>query len=82
MNPIQIIKTFMNKGGNPQDLLTQAMSLSGGNSMISKLMQMAKSGDTQSVEVFARNLYNEKFKNDKTKDFDKDFANFMQNMRG
>jgi hypothetical protein len=76
MNPIQIIKNFMNKGGNPQDLLTQAISKSGGNPMISKLMQMAKSGDTQGVEVFARNLFKER-----GRDFDKEFENFMQQLK-
>ena len=81
MNPIQMIKNFISKGGNPQELVTQAISMSGGNPMINKLIQMAKNGDTQSVEVFARNLYNEKFKDDKTKDFDKDFANFMQQLK-
>jgi hypothetical protein len=44
--------------------------------MINNLIGMAKNGDTQGVENFARNLFNER-----GRDFDKEFAEFMNNMK-
>lgn len=77
MNPIQIIKTFMSKGGNPKQAVMQAVSKNQPNPMINNLIQMANNGDIQGIEVFARNLFKEK-----GRDFDKEYENFMQNMRG
>lgn len=61
LNPKQIIANILNKNQNP---------------MINNLIGMAKNGDTQGVENFARNLFNER-----GRDFDKEFAEFMNNMK-
>lgn len=75
MNPFEIIKTFMNGGGNPQQLITKTMNAVGNsNPMVSNLVQMASSGNVQGVEQFARN-----YMKGKGRDFDKEFANFMSN---
>ena len=76
MNPINIIKGFMKGGGNPQELLTKAMVGNNSNPMIANLMNMAKDGNTQGVETFARNFFKEK-----GRDFDKEFADFMENLK-
>lgn len=74
-NPIEVIKSFMGNGGNPQLLLDRAMK-SNSNPMISNLVKMAQSGDSKSVENFARNLMKEK-----GRDFDKEFSDFMSNFK-
>ncbi len=77
MNPIQIIKTFMGKGGNPQQLIMQAISQNPANPMINNLIELAKKGDVQSIESFARNLFKEK-----GRDFDAEYKDFVQNLKG
>ena len=74
-NPIQLIKAFMSKGGNPQLLLDRALK-SNSNPMITNLIKMAQSGDYKSVENFARNIMNER-----GRDFDKEFSEFMSNFK-
>ena len=75
MNPMEILKTFVNGGGNPQQVLMKAMGMNGNNNvMISNLMNMANKGDTKGVEQFARNYLKEK-----GMDFDKEFSAFMNN---
>ena len=74
-NPIQLIKAFMSKGGNPQLLLDRAIK-SNSNPMITNLIKMAQSGDSKSVENFARNIMNER-----GRDFDKEFSEFMSNFK-
>lgn len=75
MNPIEIIRAFMSRGGNPQQLLMKAMSMNGNsNPMIANLLQMANSGNAQGVEQFARNYFKER-----GMDFDKEFSSFMSN---
>ena len=61
LNPRQIIANILNKNQNP---------------MINNLIGMAKNGDTQGVENFARNLFNER-----GRDFDKEFAEFMNKVK-
>lgn len=74
MNPIQMIQAFMTNGGNPQQLLMKAIGMSNSNPIINNLVSMAKQGDTNSVEQFARNYFKEK-----GMDFDKEFSSFMSN---
>ena len=50
--------------------------ISSTNPMIGNLVNLAKNGDTKSVENFARNLCKEK-----GIDFDKEFAQFMSNFK-
>lgn len=76
MNPMEMIKTFMGKGGNPEQLLMKAISGNNSNPMIANLINMAQKGNKQGVENFARNFFNEK-----GRDFDKEFAEFMQNLK-
>lgn len=76
MNPMEIIKSFMGNGGNPQELLMKALMGNNSNPLINNLVQMAKSGNSQGVETFARNFFKEK-----GRDFDKEFADFMQTLK-
>lgn len=62
----QFLNNFINRNQNP---------------IFKNLIQMAREGNEEGLKNFGRNLYNEKFKGDKTKDFDKDFANFMQQFK-
>ena len=75
MNPIQILQSFIGKGGNPQQLVMRALNIAGNNNpMISNLVNMAKQGNQQGVEQFARNYFREK-----GVDFDKEFNAFLSN---
>lgn len=76
MNPMEIIKGFMAKGGNPEQLLMKAMTGNQNIPMIGNLMNMAKNGNKQGIENFARNYFSER-----GRDFDKEFADFMQNLK-
>lgn len=48
----------------------------GNNPMVNNLIEMAKKGDRQGVETFARNIYAQQ-----GKDFDKEFNQFMSNFK-
>lgn len=75
MNPIEILKGFMGKGGNPQELLQKAMGMTNNsNPMIANLINLAKTGNKEQVEQFARNICKER-----NIDFDKEFNAFMSN---
>lgn len=75
MNPIQILQSFIGKGGNPQQLLQKAMGMNGNNNpMIANLMSLAKSGNKEQIEQFARNVCKERNIN-----FDEEFPKFMSN---
>lgn len=76
MNPLEIMKNFISQGGNPEKLVMQAISNNNSNPMINNLIQMAKSGNSQGVEQFARNYFQER-----GKDFDKEFSDFMKNIK-
>ena len=76
MNPIQILKTFMGKGGNPEQLILKTITGNNSNPMIENLVNMAKKGNSKGVETFARNFFKEK-----GRDFDKEFSEFMQNFK-
>ena len=77
MNPIEIIKGFISRGGNPQQLIMKAMRNNNSNPMINNLVEMAKSGNSKGVENFARNLFK-----GKGRDFDKEYGEFMQMVNG
>ena len=78
MNPLQILQSFMGKGGNPKDLVMKAIGMAGNNNpVIRNLVNMAKQGDSQSVEQFVRNVCKER-----SIDFDKEFSAFMKNIKG
>ena len=70
-NPLNIVKRFIGQQGNPKELLINFMQQNNANPMINNLIQMAKDGNTQQVETFARNAFKEQ-----GRDFDKEFAQF------
>ena len=61
MHPMQIISNFISKNTNP---------------IFKDLVSKAQSGDSKSVEDFARNMCREK-----GIDFDKEFSKFMRNFK-
>ena len=74
MNPLQILKMAMGKM-NPQQIINTLFNKST-NPMLTNLQKMAQNGDTQGVENFARNFFKEQ-----GRDFDKEFSQFMGNMK-
>jgi len=73
MNPMNIIKQYMMKGFTPQGILNQ---LNVSNPILNNVINMAKNGDTQGVENFARNICKQK-----GLDFDKEFNKFKDTLR-
>ena len=69
MNPIQVLSKF--KGQGPQQIAMQLIGNTN-NPMLNNLVQMAKNGDRQVIENFARNVLKEQ-----GRDFDKEFSEFM-----
>lgn len=57
-NPIEILKSL--KGKNPQEIILNQMMGNIDNPMIKNLITMAKNGKTQDIEIFARNICNER----------------------
>ena len=77
MNPMEVLKGFMGKGGNPQELVMKTIEMSSVNpTMINNLVNMAKQGNYQGVEQFARN-----YLKGKGMEFDKEFNSFMSNFK-
>ena len=78
MNPMQMLQMLMKKGNNPQQMVEQMIQGMGGdNLMIGNLIQMAKNGNKQNIEQFARNICKSK-----GIDFDTQFADFMKQLKG
>lgn len=75
MNPIEMIKGFIGKGMNPQQILDNVMK-NNSNPVFNNLIEKAKEGDTKGVETFARNLFKEQ-----GRDFDKEFAEFRKSFK-
>lgn len=75
MNLMNTLKAFAEKGASPQELVMRAMGANS-NPMLESLMQMAKNGNSADIENFARN-----FMKEKGRDFDREFAEFMKQMR-
>ena len=76
-SPLNIVKRFMEQQGSPKELLLNFMQRNGSNPMINNLIQMAKDGNTQQVETFARNLFREH-----GRDFDAEYQNFIKQIKG
>ena len=75
MNPMQIIAMIKN-GQNPQQLvLSMLENQMGGTPMGNNLLQMARSGQSDDIEKFARNLFESRGLN-----FDKEFNSFKSQM--
>lgn len=75
MNPMEMIKNFIGKGLNPQQILNSIMN-NNNNPVLSNLIQKAKQGDTKGVEDFARNLFKEQ-----GRDFDKEYSQFKNSFK-
>lgn len=67
------LQKYIANGGTPEKLLSEMMLR---NPMMSNLIRMAKSGNTQDVENFARNVFREQ-----GRDFDAEFAEFKKNFK-
>lgn len=74
MNIINAIKNMI--GFNSPKEIVLKMLGQNSNPMINNLIQMAEKGDNKGIENFARNIFK-----DKGMDFDKEFSNFMNNMK-
>lgn len=72
MNPMEFLKTIKNPQKFAMDMMKQ-----NSNPMMKNLMEMVQSGNTKQIEQFARNICKER-----SIDFDKEFANFMKNIKG
>lgn len=73
MDPINIIKTFIGKGLTPQEMIN---TMNVQNPIIGNLVNMAKNGNTEGIENFARNIFKER-----GRDFDKEFTEFRNNFK-
>ena len=75
MNPMQIIAMIKN-GQNPQQLvLSMLENQMGGTPMGNNLLQMARNGQSDDIEKFARNLFESRGLN-----FDKEMNCFKSQM--
>lgn len=70
-NNVNDIKQFITNGGAPQQLIEKIIT-GNTNPIILNLINMAKNGDQEGVENFARNLFREQ-----GRDFDKELNDFM-----
>lgn len=61
---------------NPMQLVMNMLQNNINNPMLVQLIQMAKKGDRVGIEQFARNFCNERGRN-----FDKDFPEFMKKFK-
>ena len=67
------LQKYIANGGTPERLLSEIMLK---NPMMNNLIQMAKAGNTQNIETFARNLFREQ-----GRDFDTEFEEFKKNFK-
>lgn len=73
MNPVEMIKGFMGQGMNPEQILQNMMGKNNNNPVFNNLIKMAKDGNSNGLESFARNLFKEQ-----GRDFDKEFSEFRK----
>lgn len=73
MNPIGIIKNYITQGMTPQNILGK---MNVNNPILNNVMSMAKNGNTQGVETFARNICKQR-----GIDFDTEFNKFKNNFK-
>ena len=74
-NNVNDIKQFITNGGTPQQLIEKIIT-GNTNPIILNLINMAKNGDQEGVENFARNLFREQ-----GRDFDKELNDFMSYLK-
>lgn len=73
MNPMDMLKSLIQSGKTPEDIVLQILS-NNNNPMFKNLVMMAKNGNEKAVENFARNVFSEQ-----GRDFDKEYQD-LQNM--
>ena len=74
MNPLNMIKGMMGFN-NPKDMAIKMLK-NNSNPIFANLTQMMEKGDDKGIEQFARNICKEK-----NIDFDKQFGEFMNNLK-
>ena len=67
------LQKYIANGGTPEKLLSEMLLK---NPMMNNLIRMAKSGNIQDVENFARNVFREQ-----GRDFDAEFSEFKKNFK-
>ncbi len=67
------LQKYLANGGTPKNLLSEMVLK---NPMMNNLIRLAKSGNTQDIENFARNVFREQ-----GRDFDAEFAEFKKNFK-
>lgn len=72
-NMMNMLKMFLNRGGTPDTLLFNTPF---NHPMIKNLIGMAKSGNINNIETFAKNICKEK-----GIDYDTEFPKFMENFK-
>lgn len=70
---IEQLKKFVKQGVSVEQIVMQMLN---NNPALSNVVTMVKSGDSKSVETFARNMFKEQ-----GRDFDKEFTDFMNNFK-
>lgn len=70
---IEQLKKFVKNGVSVEQIVMQMLN---NNPALSNVVTMVKSGDSKSVETFARNMFKEQ-----GRDFDKEFTDFMNNFK-
>ena len=76
-NPLEIVKNYMNNGGSLPAVIEKAVGkslINNSNPMFINAFDMAKQGNKQGLEDFARNLLKQQ-----GRDFDTEFENFKKN---
>lgn len=71
MNILQMLQTTK----NPAQFLSKLLE-NNNNPVFQNFMKMAQNGDEKGLENFARNLFKER-----GQDFDKEFSNFMKQIK-
>lgn len=76
INPMQLIQ-LIKSGNNPQQLLMNILQQQGNNNpILQNAVNLAQNGDVSALEMIARNLAQQK-----GLDFDKEFANFKNQLK-
>ena len=68
---MQLLKSIK----NPKEAVFKIIK-GNNNPIVQNLVEMAEKGDSEGIESFARNFYNQQ-----GRDFDKDFSEFMNNFK-
>lgn len=72
---VNMLKMFIGKGGNIEQFLTQNI-IPNNNPMLNNLVKLARNGNEQDIQNFARNMCKERGIN-----FDTEFSKFLSNFK-